>query len=153
MNTSKLLMASAITAALSLASGFVAAQASTGNVNEAGAKTKPDAGSPSQSNAADSPKPAGSAKTSNTTRQQSTAEGKGSTNTNEAGASNATDKPKAARRTTLINRDSDGKFVPRAKSNGATSVKENNEAGAKSTSGSQSQNNPGNEPKPTTMNK
>jgi hypothetical protein len=149
MNALKILSTSTAATLLALSVGFAYAQSSTGNVNEAGAKTAPGSGASSSSNAADAPKPAGSAKTSNTTRAESTAAGKGSKNTNEAGSSanNAANKPKAASRTKLINRDANGNFIPRARSNGSSSVKENNEAGAKSTSGSQSQNNPGNTPK------
>jgi hypothetical protein len=131
MNTSKLCAVSAVAIALSLSFGYAGAQSTSGNVNEAGVKTTPGSGTPSQSNAADKPNAAGSARTSNTTRKESTAAAKGSINVNEASTDNTADKPKAPSRTTLINRDKDGKFVPRAKSNGSKTVRENNEAGTK----------------------
>jgi hypothetical protein len=134
MNISKLLISTATVAALSLTFGFASAQSSTGNVNEAGAKTMPDAGTPSASNAADAPKKAGAKSTSNKTRKESTAAAKGSENTNEAGAigqGGTADKPKPAARTRLL-RDSEGKFVPRSSRNGTNDVKDNNEAGTKS---------------------
>jgi cytoskeletal protein RodZ len=134
MNISKFLTSSITAVALALSFGLVSAQSSTGNVNESGAKTMPDAGTPSGSNAADAPRKAGTKSTSNTTRKESTAAAKGSENTNEAGATGqggTADKPKAASKTTLI-RDANGKFVPRSTRNGTNDVKDNNEAGAKS---------------------
>jgi hypothetical protein len=132
MNTSKFLMSSAAAALLAMSFGFASAQSSTGNVNEAGAKTMPDAGTTSSSNAADSPKKAGAKGSSTLTRKESTSSAKGSENTNEAGAKGSTaDKPKAASSTKLI-RDANGKFVPRSTRNGSSTVQNNNEAGAKS---------------------
>jgi hypothetical protein len=134
MNISKLLTSTITAASMALSFGLASAQSSTGNVNEAGAKTSPDAGRPSGSNAADSPGKAGAKSPSNTTRKASTAAAKGSENTNEAGATGqggTADQPKAQAKTKLL-RDSDGKFVPRSSRNGTNDVKDNNEAGAKS---------------------
>jgi hypothetical protein len=134
MKISKFLVSTISAATLALSLGSVSAQSSTGNVNEAGAKTMPDAGSSSSSNAADAPKKAGSKSSSTKTRQESTASAKGGENTNEAGAigqGGTADKPKAGGSTKLL-RDSDGKFVPRSSRNGTNDVKDNNEAGTKS---------------------
>jgi hypothetical protein len=132
MNTSRLFTTSlaAVLAALSI--GFASAQPSTGNVNEAGAKTMPNAGTPSGSNAADDPKKAGTKSSSTLTRKESTKSAKGSENTNEAGAKGSTaDQPKAAAPTKLL-RDANGKFVPRSTRNGSSTDRDNNEAGVKS---------------------
>jgi hypothetical protein len=134
MNISKLLINTITAAAMTLSFGLASAQPSTGNVNEAGAKTMPDAGAPSGSNAADAPKKAGAKSTSTKTRKESTAAANGKENTNEAGAigqGGTADKAKPSSRTRLL-RDSDGKFVPRSTRNGTNDVKDNNEAGAKS---------------------
>jgi cytoskeletal protein RodZ len=155
MNKLNLLINSIAAAVLASSLTFALAQSGKANdVNEAGAKTTPSAGSQSQSNAADDPKPAGAKSTSNLTRKQSTAAGKNSSS-NEAGTSNqdgGAAKPKAASKTVLM-RDSNGKFVPRSRNNGSSTVKDNNEAGAKSTNGSQSQSNPANPSAPLNTNK
>jgi hypothetical protein len=134
MNISKLLTSTITAAAMALSFGLASAQSSTGNVNEAGAKTMPDAGTRSGSNAADAPRKAGEKSTSNKTRKESTAAAKGSENTNEAGAigqGGTADKAKPSAKTRLL-RDGNGKFVPRSTRNGTNDVKDNNEAGAKS---------------------